>query len=58
LKALKDNEYEGLSKILNEDQMKKWINREDLLAALNPDGAESLVDDGPSLGANGANFKF
>ena len=37
LKALKENEYQKLSKILSEDQMKKWINKENLMAALNPD---------------------
>ncbi|MBF0571415.1 MAG: hypothetical protein HQL12_06035 [Candidatus Omnitrophica bacterium] len=58
LKGLKENEYEKLSKILSEDQMKKWINKENLMASLNPDGAESTVDDEPSLTANGANFKF
>ena len=58
LKGLKENEYQKLSKILSEDQMKKWINKENLMAALNPDSVESTVDDGPSLTANGANFKF
>jgi len=58
LKTLKEDEYQKLGKILNEDQMKKWINKENLMAALNPDGAESAVDDGPSLTANGADFKF
>ena len=58
LKALKENEYSKLSKILSEDQMKRWINRENLMATLNPDSAESAVDDGMSLSASGANFKF
>jgi len=58
LKALKENEYLKLSKVLSEDQMKKWINKENLMAALNPDSGESAVDDGPSLGMSGANFKF
>ena len=58
LKGLKIDEYQKLSKILNEDQMKKWVNKENLMAALNPDGMESSVDDGPTLTANGADFKF
>ena len=58
LKALKEKEYQKLSRILNEDQMKKWINKENLMAALNPDSTESTVDDGPGLTADGANFKF
>lgn len=58
LKALKENEYQRLSKVLTEDQMKKWIDKENLMAALNPDGQESTLDDEPTLGANGANFKF
>jgi len=58
LKALKENEYQKLSKVLTEDQMKKWINKENLMATLNPDSLESSVDDGPTLGADGANFKF
>jgi len=58
LKALKENEYQKLGKILSEDQMKKWINKENLMATLNPDSLESSVDDGPTLTAEGANFKF
>ena len=58
LKGLKESEYQKLSRILNEDQMKKWINKENLRASLNPDSVESTVDDGPTLTAGGANFKF
>jgi hypothetical protein len=58
LKGLKEGEYQKLSKILDEDQMKKLINKENLMAALNPDSVESTVDDGPTLTANGADFKF
>jgi len=58
LNGLKESEYQKLSKILNEDQLKKWINKENLMATLNPDNAESADDDGPTLGADGANFKF
>ncbi len=58
LKGLKDDEYNKLSKILSPDQMKKWIDKENLLAVFNPDTAESVNDDGPTLSANGANFKF
>ncbi len=58
LKGLKEGEYQKLSKILSEDQMKKWINKENVMAALNPDSVESTVDEGASLTATGANFKF
>jgi len=58
LKGLKENEYQKLSKILSEDQMKQWINKENQMAILNPDSTESTIDDGPTLGADGANFKF
>ena len=58
LKALKDSEYQQLSKILSEDQMKKWINKENLRATFNPEGGESSFDDGPTVGMNGANLKF
>lgn len=58
LKGLKEQEYQRLSKILSEDQMKKLTNKENLMAALNPDSVESTVDDGPTLSDTGANFKF
>ena len=58
LKALKEDEYQKLGKILTEEQLKKWINKENLMAAINPDGAQSVVDGGTSLNANGANFNF
>ena len=58
LKGLKEDEYQKLSKILSKDQMEKWINKENLMATLNPDNLESSVDDGPSLTASGADFKF
>jgi len=58
LKALKENEYHQLSKILSEDQMKEWINKENIMASLNPDSVESSVDDGVGLSPYGANFKF
>ena len=59
LKGLKEDEYQKLSKILDKDQMKKWINKENLMASLNPDSAESTVDDGGiGLTPSGANFKF
>ena len=58
LKGLKENEFQKLSKILSEDQMKKWINKENLMATLNPDGPDSSVDDGPSLNGNGVDLKF
>jgi len=58
LKALRDIEHQQLSKILSEDQLKKWIDKENVMAALNPDGGESMVDDGPTLNPEGASFKF
>ena len=58
LKALKEKEYQKLSRILSEDQMKKWINKETLMATLNPDSEESTVNDGVSLSPGGADFKF
>ena len=57
-KALKQNEYQKLGKVLTQEQLKKWIDKENLMAALNPDSAESSVEDDVSLTANGANFKF
>ena len=56
LKGLKEDEYQKLSKVLSEDQMKKWINKENLMASLNPDSGESTVDEGPS--SNGKRGKF
>ena len=58
LKALKEDERRKLGKILSEDQMNKWINKENLRAALNPDGEESTVNDDPEMNMNGADFKF
>ena len=58
LKGLKEDEHQKLSKILSEDQMKKWINKENLMAALNPDSMESAVDEGAGLTGTGVNFKF
>jgi len=58
LKALKEDEYQKLGKVLSNDQLQKWIDKENLMAVLNPDSIESTVDDGQTLGPNGANFKF
>jgi len=58
LNSLKEKEYQQLSKILSEDQMKKWIDKENLMATLNPDSVESTVDDGVGLTPSGADFKF
>jgi uncharacterized protein (DUF2252 family) len=59
LKGLKEIEYQKLSRILSADQLKKWIEKENLMAALNPDGVESAVDDGgASMTATGVDFKF
>jgi hypothetical protein len=58
LDTLKEDEFQKLSKILSKDQLEKWINKENLMAALNPDTLESPIDDGPSFTSEGANFKF
>jgi len=58
LKGLKEQEYQQLSRVLSADQMKKWIDKENLMATLNPDSIESSVDDDTTLTASGANFKF
>jgi hypothetical protein len=58
LKSLKEAEYQKLGKILSAEQMQKWINKENLMATLNPDSPDSAVDDGVGMTANGANFKF
>ena len=58
LKGLREDEYRKLGKILSEEQMKKWINKDIVMAALNPDSSESTADDVTTLSANGANFRF
>ena len=58
LRELKEKEHQKLAKILSEEQLKMWINKENVMAALNPDSTETTVDDGPGLTADGANFKF
>jgi len=58
LKTLKEAEYQKLAKILTEEQMKKWINKENLMATLNPDNSESSLEDDVGLTPSGANFKF
>jgi hypothetical protein len=59
LKTIKEDEYQKLGKILSAEQMQKWINKENMMAALNPDSPDSTVDDeGVGMTATGANFKF
>jgi len=60
LRKLKEDEYQKLSKILTGDQMKKVIDKDNVTAALNPDGTESTVDAGDSSVSMGAgmNLKF
>ncbi len=58
LKGLKDVERQALSKILSEEQMKTLINKETLMAALNPDSLDTSYDEGTTLTPNGADFKF
>jgi hypothetical protein len=57
LLALKEAEYKKLSAFLTQDQMQKWINRDNLMATLNPDDGQSVSDDddsGPTLTQDGA----
>jgi hypothetical protein len=58
LKTLKEDEYQKLGRILSADQMKKWINKQNLMATLNPDSMESSVDDEVGLTGSGVNLKF
>jgi hypothetical protein len=59
LKELKDTEYQKLGEILSKDQLQKWIDKENVTAALNPDGGEIIAEDeGATLTPEGANFKF
>ena len=56
--SLKQIEYQKLGQVLSKDQMQRWIQKENLRAALNRGGTESQVEDDTSLTANGASFKF
>jgi uncharacterized protein YbcC (UPF0753/DUF2309 family) len=59
LKQLKEEEHSKLSRILTEDQMKKWIDKEHLMASLNPDNAESVDDTaGGGMSEAGASINF
>jgi len=58
MSEFKKKEYDKLSKILTKDQLEKWINKENLMSVLNPDSAESQIDDGTTLTPEGASFKF
>jgi len=58
LRALKEKTDEKLSKILTPQQMKKWIDKENLMAALNPDSFGGGMDEGMSLSSTGVNFNF
>jgi hypothetical protein len=55
--VLKQDEYQKLSKILSEDQIRRWKQKEDLRAALNNGDTESHEDDA-TFTANGASLKF
>lgn len=57
MRALKQVEYQNLSKVLSEDQVRRWKQKEELRAALNNGDTESHEDD-TTLTANGANIKF
>jgi len=58
IEALKRDQYQKLSKILSEDQLHRWIQKENLRAALNKDNMEGQFEEGPTLTADGANLKF
>ena len=58
LRALKETEYQNLRKIFSADQMNKMIEKDNLMATLNPDSVDSSVDDAASLTPNGTNLKF
>ncbi len=58
MRALKQDEYQSLSKVLSADQMERWIQKENLRAALNPGDMESQVEGDTTLTPSGANFKF
>jgi hypothetical protein len=58
MRTLKEFESQSLRKILSEDQMKRWTQKENLRAAFNKGGTESQVKDDVSLTPEGANFKF
>jgi uncharacterized protein YbcC (UPF0753/DUF2309 family) len=60
LKQLKEEEHSKLTQILTEEQMRKWIDKEHLMASLNPDSVESSPEDegGGGLSAAGASINF
>ena len=58
MKKLKQDEYQSLSGVFNADQMKQWVNKENLRARLNPDGTEIQIEQGTTLTPDGANFQF
>ncbi|MBF0503552.1 MAG: hypothetical protein HQL14_00475 [Candidatus Omnitrophica bacterium] len=58
LEALRRDEYLKLSKTLSEDQMKRWVRKENLRASLNKGGGESQIEGGTTLTPEGAKFNF
>ena len=58
IESLKRDQYQKLGKILSEDQLKKWVQKEHLRAALNKEDMGGQFEDGPTLTAEGASLKF
>lgn len=58
MRALKQKEYQGLAGILSQDQMERWVQKENLRVSLNQGEGTSQAEDDTALTASGANFKF
>jgi len=56
--ALKQNEYQKLGKVLSEDQLRRFKQKEDLRAALNNGDTQSQASDDTTFTPDGAAFKF
>ncbi|MDE2223051.1 MAG: hypothetical protein KGK03_08280 [Candidatus Omnitrophica bacterium] len=58
LESLREKEDRKLSRVLSKDQLQKWVDRENLLATMNPDNGGSMADDSGGVGLEGATLKF
>jgi phosphoglycerate-specific signal transduction histidine kinase len=58
LMVLKEDENRKLAKVLTEDQMSRWVYKENLRAALNKGGGDSQAGDDISVTADGIGIKF
>jgi hypothetical protein len=56
--ALKKDEYQKLGKVLSEDQLRRWVQRENLRAALNKGDMGAQASDDTTFNLDGAAFKF